>query len=126
MSKSAAGTSNAPGKNVQAKSGLNKSILDQGWFEFRRQLDYKLSWNGGWLIGVPPQNTSRTCPACRHVSTENRKSQAEFRCVECSFEENADVVGAMNVLREGLSRLACLANENSRRQQEPTEALLAL
>src|SRR5690606_7476901 len=58
MSKSAAGTIEAPGRNVRAKSGLNKAILDQGWFEFRRQLDYKLAWNGGYLIAVPPQNTS--------------------------------------------------------------------
>ncbi|WP_175829386.1 RNA-guided endonuclease InsQ/TnpB family protein, partial [Burkholderia anthina] len=42
MSKTAAGSPDAPGKNVRAKSGLNKAILDQGWFEFRRQLDYKL------------------------------------------------------------------------------------
>jgi len=42
MSKSAAGTTEQPGKHVRAKSGLNKAILDQGWFEFRRQLDYKL------------------------------------------------------------------------------------
>jgi len=64
MSKSVAGTSEAPGRNVKAKSGLNKAILDQGWFKFRRQLQYKLEWNGGMLIAVPPQNTSRTCPAC--------------------------------------------------------------
>ena len=126
MSRSAAGTHEVPGTNVRAKSGLNKSILDQGWFEFRRQLDYKLAWNGGWLMAVPPHNTSRTCPACRHVSTENRQTQAEFRCVECGFEENADVVGAVNILRAGLARLACQANETTRRQQEPTEALLAL
>ena len=44
MSKSAAGTAEQPGKNVRTRSGLNKSILDQGWFEFRRQLDYKLAW----------------------------------------------------------------------------------
>ena len=41
LSTSAAGTVEAPGRNVRAKSGLNRSILDQGWFEFRRQLDYK-------------------------------------------------------------------------------------
>ena len=36
MSASAAGTTEQPGRNVRAKSGLNKAILDQGWFEFRR------------------------------------------------------------------------------------------
>ncbi|OIR07899.1 putative transposase [mine drainage metagenome] len=107
MSKSAAGTADAPGRNVRAKSGLNKSILDQGWFEFRRQLDYKLAWNGGWLVAVPPQYTSRTCPCCGHVSADNRKTQAQFACVECGFEENADVVGAINVLRAGHARFAC-------------------
>ncbi|QGU33288.1 RNA-guided endonuclease InsQ/TnpB family protein [Thermochromatium tepidum] len=107
MSKSAAGTADAPGRNVRAKSGLNKAILDQGWFEFRRQLDYKLAWNGGYLIVVPPQNTSRTCPCCGHVSADNRQTQARFECVECGFEENADVVGAINVLRAGHARFAC-------------------
>jgi putative transposase len=125
MSRSATGTRETPGTNVRAKSGLNKSILDQGWFEFRRQLNYKLAWNGGQLIAVPPQNTSRTCPACRHISSENRQSQAKFKCIKCSFEENADYVGAINILRAGLARLACQANEITRRQQEPAEALLA-
>ena len=107
MSRSAAGTTQQPGKNVRAKSGLNKSILDQGWFEFRRQLAYKLAWRGGWLIAVPPHNTSRTCPACGHVSADNRQTQARFECVECGFEDHADVVGAINVLRAGHARFAC-------------------
>jgi putative transposase len=107
MSKSAAGTTESPGRKVRAKSGLNKAILDQGWAEFRRQLDYKLAWNGGHLIAVPPQNTSRTCPCCGHVSAANRQTQAKFECVECGFEENADVVGAINILRAGHARLAC-------------------
>ena len=107
MSKSAAGTTDAPGRNVRAKSGLNKAILDQGWGEFRRQLDYKLAWKGGYLVAVPPRNTSRTCPACGHVSKDNRQTLAKFECVECGFEENADVVGAINVLRAGHARLAC-------------------
>lgn len=107
MSKSAAGTAEQQGRNVRAKSGLNKAILDQGWFEFRRQLDYKLAWNGGHLIAVPPKNTSRTCPCCGHISKDNRATQARFACVECGFEENADVVGAINVLRAGHARLAC-------------------
>jgi putative transposase len=124
MSKSAAGSLERPGRNVRAKSGLNKSILDQGWFEFRRQLDYKLVWRGGRLVVVPPRNTSRRCPCCGHVSAGNRKTQARFACVLCGFEANADVVGAINVLRAGHARIAC--GETSlvgASAQEPTEAI---
>jgi putative transposase len=107
MSKSAAGTAENPGKNVAAKSGLNKAILDQGWGEFRRQLDYKTAWNGGMLFAVPPQYTSQTCPCCGHVSAANRQTQARFACVECDYENHADVVGAVNVLERGHRLLAC-------------------
>ncbi|KGQ54640.1 transposase [Gallibacterium anatis str. Avicor] len=101
MSKSAKGTAEQHGNNVAAKSGLNRAILDQSWFEFRRQLDYKTQWQGGFLVAVPPQNSSRTCPCCGHISKENRQTQAHFECVECGYTENADVVGAMNVLARG-------------------------
>ena len=107
MSKSSAGNSEQSGKNVRAKSGLNKSILDQGWFEFRRQLDYKLAWKDGYLVAAPPHYTSQTCPCYAHVYQGNRQTQAQLRCVECGFSENADAVGAINVLRAGYARFAC-------------------
>ncbi|WP_295409118.1 transposase [uncultured Thiocystis sp.] len=124
MSASAAGTLDAPGTNVRAKSGLNKAILDQGWGEFRRQLDDKTAWTGGHLIAVPPQNTSRTCPSCGHIAKENRQTQARFACVACGFEENADLVGAINILRAGHARLACEVSPAGGQQQEPTEATI--
>ena len=124
MSKSAAGTVETPGRNVRAKSGLNKSILDQGWFEFRRQLEYKQQWRGGWVIAVPPQNTSRTCPACGHVAKENRKTRAQFECVACGYSENADLNAARNILAAGHAVSACGEPVQSGRsmKQEPAEA----
>jgi len=45
-------------------------------------------------------------------------------CVECGYENNADVVGAMNVLRAGHARLACEVNHVvSGQQQEPAEVI---
>jgi putative transposase len=124
MSKSAAGSSEAPGRNVKSKSGLNKSILDQGWFEFRRQLEYKQAWQGGEVLAVPPRNTSRTCPCCGHMSAENRQTQAKFACVDCGYEANADLVGAINVLAAGHAVLACggMALSGRPAKQEPAEA----
>jgi putative transposase len=122
MSRSAAGTIEQPGRKVKQKSGLNRSILDQGWAEFRRQLEYKVLWQGGLFLAVPAMNTSRTCPQCGHVSKDNRKSQAVFACVKCGYSENADLVAAINILRAGHARLACEVNgEVSRQQQEPSE-----
>jgi hypothetical protein len=43
---------------VKQKSGLNCAILDQGWGELRRQLDYEVTWNGGMLLAVSAHNTS--------------------------------------------------------------------
>lgn len=128
MSKSAAGTAEVPGKNVRAKSGLNRSILDQGWGEFRRQLEYKAVWNGGFVVAVPPQHTSQTCPCCGHVSKDNRRTQARFACVACGYENNADVVGAINILAQGHRVLACGEPVQSGRsmKQEPTEATQAV
>jgi putative transposase len=124
MSKSASGTLEAPGRKVAQKKGLNKAILDQGWGEFRRQLEYKTRWNGGEFVAVPAAYTSQTCPCCGHISRENRQTQALFACVSCGYENNADHVGAINVLAAGHAVLACGEPVQSGRsaKQEPAEA----
>ena len=128
MSRSAKGSAETPGRNVRAKSGLNKSILDQGWFEFRRQLEYKTAWRGGFFAAVPPQNTSRTCPCCSHISADNRRTQALFACIKCGHEANADHVGAINVLERGQRLLACGEPVQSGHsvKQEPAEVTQAI
>lgn len=107
MTKSAKGTEEAPGKNVAAKSGLNRSILDQGWYEFKRQLKYKQEWAGGKVILIDPRNTSQTCSNCSHTAVENRQTQAHFQCVRCGHRENADLNAARNILAAGRAALAC-------------------
>ena len=107
MSASARGTSEDPGKNVKAKSGLNRAILDQGWHEFRRQLEYKQQWKGGQVIVVHPANTSLKCSLCHHKAKENRVSQAVFKCLACQHEEHADLNAAKNILAAGRAVNAC-------------------
>jgi len=102
MSKSARGCIDEPGRNVAQKSGLNRSILDQGWGEFQRQLAYKQEWRGGRVVYVDPKHTSQTCPMCGHQEKGNRLTQENFRCLECFFEDNADKVAAQNILSRGL------------------------
>ena len=124
MSKSASGTLEAPGRSVQAKSGLNRAILDQGWFEFRRQLEYKQQWLGGDVLAIAPHYTSQRCSCCGTVSKDNRQSQAKFVCVSCGYEANADLNAAKTILAAGHAVLACGEKVQSDRsvKHEPTEA----
>ena len=123
MSKSAAGTVSQHGRNVRAKSGLNRSILGQGWYELRRQLEYKQHWLGGHVLAINPAYTSQKCACCGHTAKENRQSQSQFECVTCGYTENADINGARNILAAGHAVLACgeMAALGRSMKQEPTE-----
>ncbi|BEO64487.1 transposase (plasmid) [Serratia marcescens] len=124
MSKSAKGTSEQHGRNVRAKSGLNRSILDQGWYEMRRQLEYKQLWRGGQVLAIPPAYTSQRCACCGHTEKENRQTQSKYVCQECGYTENADINGARNILAAGHAVLACggMVQSGHPLKQEPTEA----
>ena len=114
MSKSAKGTIDKPVRKVRQKSSLNRVILDAGWREFRRQLEYKASWMNGIVIAVDPKNISRMCPVCGHTAKENRRTQADFICMACGHTGDADVNAAINILRAGHARLACQASGDVR------------
>ena len=105
MTASATGTLAAPGRMVRQKSGLNRSIFNQGWFGFETILAYKLEARGGHLLKVDPAYTSQTCSACGAVDRESRKSQASFRCQHCGFRAHADHNAAITILRRNTASM---------------------
>jgi putative transposase len=105
MTASARGSAEEPGTNVAQKAGLNRSILDAGWGQFRSILTGKAEEAGRRLIAVDPRYTSQTCLECRHVQRGNRDG-ALFRCLKCGFTAHADTVGACNIKGAGLALLA--------------------
>ena len=123
MTKSAKGNAEQHGSNVKAKAGLNRSILDAGWGAFASMLEYKQDWAGGQVIKIDPKYTSQRCPKCGHVSKKNRISQALFKCTACGYAENADLVGAKNILAAGHAVLACgeAALATSAKQEYPAK-----
>ena len=106
LTHSAKGTAEEPGTNVSQKTGLNRSILAQGWHGLRTKLEYKAEWYGRQFVPVPAHHTSQRCSACEHVAADNRPSQSVFRCTSCGHEANADVNAAENIRRQGLDILA--------------------
>jgi transposase len=87
-----------PGKFLpngrRAKAGLNRGILANCWGLLTRRLEDKAA---GRVEKVNPAYTSQTCSTCGHCASENRESQAVFRCVACGHQANADVNAALNI-----------------------------
>ncbi|OLF40727.1 RNA-guided endonuclease TnpB family protein [Psychrobacter sp. Rd 27.2] len=90
-------------------SKLAKSVYDAGWFEIKRQLDYKCANAGCHYIEVNEAYTTQTCSCCgsRQDSPKGRSGlgiRAWF-CRSCKTTHNRDVNGAKNILAVGLGRL---------------------
>lgn len=94
MTRSAKGTVERPGQNVAQKSGLNRSILAQGWGLLRQRTGHKAP---GRVADVPAPYTSLRCSACGWIDKNSRKSQAEFFCSSCGFTCNADTNASINI-----------------------------
>ena len=94
MTRSARGTIEQPGRNVQAKAGLNREIARSGWGLLVARLEQKAP---GRVEKVNPAYPSQRCSACGHVDAKSRESQAVFACTACGSAANADVNAAINI-----------------------------
>jgi putative transposase len=100
LTAAAAGTIQAPGRNVAAKAGLNRSILDAGWGQFTSILVAKAASAGRRVVLVDPAYTSIDCHACGARCTRPRQD-----IVVCPVhgDLDADLNGASNIAtRAGL------------------------
>jgi putative transposase len=111
MVRSAKGTVDRPGRNVRQKAALNRAIHGQSWSRFRQRLTDKAIYATGLdgtpgpveLVAVNAAFTSQRCSGCGYTASENRESQAIFRCRACRHTPNADVNAARNILAAGLA-----------------------
>jgi putative transposase len=112
MSASASGTKENPGKNVKAKSGLNRSILDQGFYEFRRQLTYKMEACGGVVIVADRWfASSKICSSCGHKCDELPLSIRAWKCSACGEDHDRDVNAAKNLANLAVSSTVVACGE---------------
>ncbi|MGA5763613.1 RNA-guided endonuclease InsQ/TnpB family protein [Nonomuraea bangladeshensis] len=121
MTAGAKGTVERPGSRVAQKSGLNKAILDKGWYGLERAVNNAARYTGSKVIKVPAAYTSQTCSACRAVDAASRESQARFACTSCGHVEHADVNAAKNIKAAGqaVSGRGDLATRRSVKRQPP-------
>lgn len=86
-------------QRITAKKSQRAGLHSWSFFQLRRFIEYKAQRAGVPVIAVDPRNTSRTCPACGCIDKANRRTQADFSCIQCGFAAPADYVAAINIGR---------------------------
>ena len=104
MTRTAKGSTERPGRNVAAKAGLNRVVLDAGFGLLEQMIVAKAEEAGRRIVQVNPRFSSQECSHCGHVASESRRKR-RFRCVACRFTCHADVNAALVIRRRGQSAL---------------------
>ena len=77
---------------------LARRIADMGWYEFRRQLEYKcLIYGTKLVIADRFFPSSKTCSACGAVRAELSLGERAYRCPECGLRLDRDLNAARNL-----------------------------
>jgi putative transposase len=84
--------------NMVRNRRLSKAISEQGWGEFRRQLEYKCDWYGSELIVVPQFfPSSKLCSQCGTKKETLTLADRVYRCDACGLEIDRDLNAAINL-----------------------------
>ncbi|MEM7727505.1 MAG: RNA-guided endonuclease TnpB family protein, partial [Cyanobacteria bacterium P01_A01_bin.45] len=75
-------------------------ISDMGFYEVRRQLEYKCKLYGSKLVVVDRWfPSSKTCSNCGHKKEVLSLSERVFDCENCNFTIDRDLNAAMNLCK---------------------------
>ena len=90
-------------RSGRRKRGMNRVMAAASPATLREMLTYKTAAAGVALIAVAAHYTSQRCHTCGHIESDNRESQAVFRCknTRCGWTGNADYNAAQNILDRG-------------------------
>ncbi|MBT9170188.1 MAG: hypothetical protein DDT18_00527 [Actinobacteria bacterium] len=85
-------------KDMRFKSRQMNRVLRASQLGYvRDKLKFKLDERGIRYRSVQPAYSSQQCSHCGFTFSLNRRSQAEFRCLWCGYEANADENAAANL-----------------------------
>lgn len=83
----------------------NRFLKNWTYFDLQSKIEYKAKAEGIAVVKVKPDYTSQRCSECGYIDRDNRKTQSEFKCLECGFEENADYNAAKNISTMNIENL---------------------
>lgn len=93
-------------KEIQQNKYLSQSVSDVGWYEFRRQLEYKAKWYGREISFIDKYYpSSQICSNCGNNTGKKSLDIREFDCPYCGRHHDRDINASINILHEGLRLL---------------------
>jgi len=85
-------------KGMMRNEKLSKSLSDMGFYEFRRQLEYKMRMTGGKVIVADRWFPStKKCSQCGNVNTEITLADRIYTCQTCGLVTDRDYNAALNL-----------------------------
>lgn len=99
-------------KGMVKNRHLSRAVSDMGFFEFRRQLDYKMAQRGGMIVVADRwYPSSKTCSDCGHKLDILSLSVRSWTCSECGSVHDRDVNAAINLKNMAVSSTVSACGE---------------
>ncbi|RKZ48216.1 MAG: transposase [Candidatus Parabeggiatoa sp. nov. 3] len=94
-------------KGMLKNHKLAKAISDMGFYELKRQIEYKATLFRNFIVSVDKWfPSSKKCSNCDHKKEELKLSERTYHCDECGVSIDRDLNAAINIEREGIRVLA--------------------
>ncbi len=85
-------------KGMLANHKLSRAIADIGFYEFRRQLEYKSKYKGNYLLIADRWfPSSKKCSNCGQKKDQLKLSERIYHCSACGHEQDRDLNAAINL-----------------------------
>ena len=91
-------------KGMLGNRTLARAVADMGWYELRRQLDYKAAWRGGQVVLADRwYPSSKLCSGCGHRLEDLALQVRRWTCPGCGAGHDRDVNAAVNLKNMAVS-----------------------
>ncbi len=85
-------------KGMMSNHHLARAIADMGFYEFRRQLQYKAAMHDNHIeIADRWFPSSKLCSACKTINGDLTLGDCVFKCNRCGLEIDRDLNAAINL-----------------------------
>lgn len=83
-----------------------KSFLGNwSYYDLQTKIEYKAKEQGINVVYIQPYYTSKRCSKCGFIHEGNRVTQADFKCLNCGYTENADYNASQNIAIKDIDKI---------------------